>query len=321
VSSMGETLQVLCRLIPILAFIALGCVFRHTGFVSSQVMEGMKKLAVNLALPVVIFLSLLRLEIKASYLVLALFVFLISMGLLCVGRGIGRLLRWENPYASALFTGYENGMLGYGVLAAALGQTNIYPIVIMDLGQTLFFSLVFVTYMRVLNREIVAVSSKSIGRAFLTNPYVWASALAILLNCAGCVPLLETSLLTQGLFEGLEQLSALTTPIMGLAIGYGLRIKRDYLRRSFLIIALRLLLLSSIAFLLDTFLIKGILHLGTVFSVSVYTMFLLPPFFVGALLIKEEAVEEREFALSTISFHILIFLVLFCVMLPLFPGS
>ena len=97
--------------------------------------------------------------------------------------------------------------------------------------------------------------------------------------------------------------------------------KRDYLRRSFLIIALRLLLLSSIAFLLDTFLIKGILHLGTVFSVSVYTMFLLPPFFVGALLIKEEAVEEREFALSTISFHILIFLVLFCVMLPLFPGS
>lgn len=284
-------------------------------------MEGMKKIAINLALPAVIFLSLLKLEIKSSYLILALFVFLISIGLLFAGKGIGQLLRWENPYADLLFTGYENGMLGYGVLAATLGQANIYPIVIMDLGQTLFFSLIFTTYMRTLNGEITAVSPKSIIKAFLANAYVWASALAILLNSAGFVPLLETNFFTQGLLSGLEQFSALTTPVMCLAIGYGLRIKKIHLRRSFTIIALRLLLLSGIAFLLDFLVIKRLLHLEAVFSVSAYTMFLLPPFFVGALLIKEGAIEEREFALSTISFHILIFLVLFCVLLPLFPAA
>ena len=40
-------------------------------------------------------------------------------------------------------------------------------------------------------------------------------------------------------------------------------------------------------------------------------MFMLPPFFVGALLIRGDAAEERAFALNCISLHILLFLAVF----------
>lgn len=310
-------LDILSKLLPILILIAMGYVLRRTRFVSEQAMEGIKKIAVNLALPIVIFLSLLELDFESAYIVLALSVFLVSILLLCVGTGIGKLLHWENPYIPALFTGFENGMLGYGILAVTFGQDNIYPIIIMDLGQTFFFSLVFITYMKVKNREISSVSPKNILKTFAVNPYVWASVLAIVLRAGGCVQFLTDNPPARGLLESLKQLSNLATPLMCLAIGYGLKVNQRSLKRSLLLTALRLVILLSTAALFDAFIIKGLLHLGSLFSAAAYTMFMLPPFFVGALLIKEEAVEEREFALSTISIHILVFFIFFCIAMPL----
>ncbi len=55
---MTETAAILEKLLPILLLMLTGFVFRQTGFVTQQVMEGMKKLAVNVTLPVIIFLSL-----------------------------------------------------------------------------------------------------------------------------------------------------------------------------------------------------------------------------------------------------------------------
>ena len=195
---MAAVLQVFSKLLPILALIVLGSVLRHTRFVSAQVIEGIKKLAVQLTLPVVIFLSLLELDFEVSYVVLAGAVFLVSILLLCAGTGIAKRLHWGNPYLPALFTGFENGMLGYGVLTVALGRDRMYPIIIMDLGQTLFFALVFVTYMRVKNGEIASVSVRSVVKGFVTNAYVWASLLAIVLKAGGAANWIAENPLTQG---------------------------------------------------------------------------------------------------------------------------
>jgi len=309
--------HVFSKLLPILVLITVGYVLRRTRFVSEQVMEGLKKIAIGLALPVVIFLSLLRLDFKPSYIVLAFSVFLVSIALLCAGTGIGKLLHGNNPYISALFTGFENGMLGYGILAATFGQDSIYPIVIMDLGQTFFFSLIFITYMKVKNREISSASPKNILKTFVTNPYIWVSVLAIALKVSGCTQFLADSLPVRGLLASLELLSGLATPLMCLSIGYGLKVSRKSFMHSLGIVALRLAVLMCTAVLFDHFIIKALLHLEGIFSISAYTMFLLPPFFVGALLIKKDATREREFALSTISIHIVIFLILYCVIMPL----
>lgn len=54
--------QILAKLLPVFLLIALGAALRRTRFLSEPVAEGMKKLAVQLTLPVVIFRSLLEVE-------------------------------------------------------------------------------------------------------------------------------------------------------------------------------------------------------------------------------------------------------------------
>lgn len=299
------------QLLPILLLIVFGFVLRLTGFVSPQIVEGLKEIAIQITLPVVIFLSLLELDFKPSYIVLAGAVFCVSILLLCVGTGVGKIIKSQNPYIPALFTGFENGMLGYGVLAVTLGQENIYPIIIMDLGQTFFFALFFSTYMKVKNGGIPSVSAKSILLGFIANPYVWASFLAIIIKGSGFGNWVSGNILAQGVLQSLNQLANLTTPLMCLAIGYGLRIQRETLKSSLRIVGLRLGIMLIVAVLFDTFLIKGLLHLDEIFTIAAYTMFLLPPFFVGALLIQDNATSEKEFAFSCISIHIVVFLLVY----------
>ncbi len=313
---MTEPAAVLTKLLPILLLMLTGYVFRHTGFVTEQVMEGLKKLAVNFTLPVVIFLSLLEPELQAAYLPLVLSVFLISCVLLVVGRLIIRCLGWQNKYAGLLFTGYENGMLGYGTFAAVFGQELIYPIVILDIGQTLFFALIFTTYMRSLNRELNEITLKSAGKACLTNPYLLVSVAAILMNVAGLSGAVHAQPIEQGILEALQMLGGLTTPLMCLAIGYGIRLRKRYLPKALIVVALRLLLLGGIALLFNFFIVRNLLGSDSLFTPAVYTMFLLPPFFVGALLIRPDETESREFALSVISLHTIASMVLFCFMIP-----
>jgi O-antigen ligase len=114
--------------------------------------------------------------------------------------------------------------------------------------------------------------------------------------------------------ETFRMLSALNTPIMCLVIGYELRIDFRHILKPLGVVALRLVLLLSGAALINYFIIDRLLGLEETFTFALYTMCLLPPFFVSAAAIREEAREERNFALNVISLNIVVFLVCFTLM-------
>jgi predicted permease len=315
---MTESIAVISKILPVIFLIALGGVFRKTQYVSPQIMAGMKKIAINISLPLIIFLSLIDLDFRVSYLILVFLVFAILVILLLAGMAIRRLTGSPNRYLPVLFTSFENGMMGYGILGVLFGMDNIYPIVIMDLGQTLFFSLVFVTLMGVLNGG--AASPKSLLIGLIKTPYIWASVLSLTLRGTGLITPIRAMPPLAAVLDCAGLLSNLATPIMCLVIGYELKIDTRRIGKPALVVLARSVLLLSIAFLFNTFVVNRWLHLEAIFETSVYTMFMLPPFFVGSLLIKDEAVEEKGFSVNVISLNILLFLFLFALMNALIAG-
>jgi predicted permease len=305
---MGETFKIISKVLPIIILIIFGQVLRRTGYLAETAVAGMKKLTINIALPVVIFISLSNLEFRPEHLILALFVFAISILLLFCGLLVKKATGSQNRYLPALFTGYENGMVGYGVLSVMFGQSNIYPIVILDLGQTLFFAMVFTTYMNYLNGNISAKANLFVS--FWKNPFLIASVSAILLKTSGVIAFIKDT----AVLECLEMFSAITTPLMCIVIGFELKIDAKRLGKPFAVVVSRLALLLCVAFLFNKFVVTRLLRLDKVFETAVYTMFMLPTFFVGATLIRDEAIEEKRFALNVISIHVIVFLVLFSMM-------
>ncbi|MDR0999314.1 MAG: hypothetical protein LBL96_00685 [Clostridiales bacterium] len=302
--------EIVIKILPIILLILLGMVFRRYGYLPAEVISGFKKTAVNITLPIVIFLSLLDLDFKAEYLLLSLLVFISLILLLLVGMVIRRALRIKNPYFPILYTSFENGMMGYGVLAVMFGQSNIYPIVLMDLGQTAFFALIFVTLMKILNSGEKLVV-KTLIASFLKNSYVWASVLAVSLKVTGIAGFLRGIPLFGAILEAASLLGALTTPMMCLVIGYELKIYAKGFKKPLAVSLSRLALLLCFAFFTHSLTRALLPGLQNIFTVSIYAMFMLPPFFVGAALIKDEAEAEKQFALNVISINILLFLLLF----------
>jgi predicted permease len=77
---MDHTIDIFNRVLPILILIGLGHWIRRSNFLSESTMEDLKKIAVNMALPAVLFLSFLYIELKLKYFV----IFVVLFGL-CVG--------------------------------------------------------------------------------------------------------------------------------------------------------------------------------------------------------------------------------------------
>jgi predicted permease len=348
---MIQALEISSRILPIILLIVLGHILRRLRFIPETAVPALKKLAIRLTLPLVVFLSLVELDFQTRYLVLDLAIFLFTVLMLLAGFLVKKISGSGNIYLPNCFTSYENGMMGYGALAAVLGPANFYPIVIMDLGQTAYFSLVFMTLTGILNRKHQAMTDhegrslsprphsgsasiagspsprgegpprlppavpvRQILLSFITNPYVIVSAAALSLRGTGAVDFIRAAPPLAAVLETFRMLSALNTPIMCLVIGYELRIDVRLILKPLGVVALRLVLLLSGAALINRFIIEGILHLGENFTFALYTMCLLPPFFVSAAAIREEAREERNFTLNVISLNIVVFLVCFTLM-------
>jgi uncharacterized membrane protein len=192
------------------------------------------------------------------------------------------------------------------------GAGNIYPIVILDMGQTLFFSLIFVTLMGVLNNN--TASPRGVILSTLTNPYIWVSAAALGLKACGGINLIRAVPPLNAVLECFRLLSGVASPVMCLVIGYELKIDLKHIIKPLGVVLLRLLILLPAAALFNELAVVRLLGLEKIFTSAVYTMFILPPFFVGSLLIKDEAVEEKHFAVNVISLNILAFLALFVFM-------
>jgi predicted permease len=313
-----KTVDIFNRVLPILLLLFLGYLIRQTRFLSGELIEGLRKVVVYLALPAVLFLSFLQVELKPSFLV----VFFVIFFLCVVLYGLGRLMRPRlapnQTYFPFLTTGFEYGMLGISLFASAYGLQNIGYIAVIDLGHEIFIWFVFLALL-MMTRES-ARRPGQLFQSFLKSPVILGILAGILLNLAGVGQSLAEWPVAGGIMSALEFLASMTVPLILIIVGYGIQLNREGFGSASRVVLFRLVILIPLALLLGRVLIQDLLQLEKAFAVALFVLLILPPPFIVPLFMSQDSISDRQYVNNVLTLHTIVTITVFAIFFILNPS-
>mgnify|MGYP007066220233 FL=1 len=278
---MNETIQIINQILPILLLISLGIWIRNKEFLAQETVDELRKVVVNIALPAVLFISFLNIELKSSYFIIFVVLFSLCIILFFLGKVIRKQFNIQHSYFPYLMTGFEYGMLAISLFGAAYGLDKIGYIAVIDLGHEIFIWFVFMPLLLI--KRDGAQNPKEIVKSFMSAPVVLAILGSLLLNILGMGNLLYELPITGGIMAVLGFLSSLTVPLILIIVGYGVRIDKEGLGEALRMTAIRLAIMIPLAWALNTYLIRNYLALDRFFEIALFTLLIMPPPFIVPL--------------------------------------
>jgi predicted permease len=307
-------LDAVATALPILFLFGLGALLGRLGIVRAATAGDLRRLVLGVTLPSALFLTFMRVEVEARFLVVIVPVFLACAGVLLAGPAIGRLVGVRSAVFPPLLTGFEAGMLGYALFGTVFGVAELYHFAIVDVGQVVFVFFVLATYLRRLSGD-AAPGLGATALAFLRTPVILAIAGGILAGSLNVEVALDEAALGRAALTTLGLLAAMTTPLIAIVIGATTRVSRHVLGRPLRTVAVRMALWVTLALVFNAVVIDGLLHLDRLFGAAVLTMAVLPPPFVIPLYLPPGSVSGRdhEDVLATLSLATIATLVAFSI--------
>lgn len=316
---MEQTIQILNQVLPILLLISIGYWTRHKSFLDESTIGGLRKIVVNLALPAVLFISFLNVELQPSYFFIFVFTFLLCILLFLLGQFVRKQLSVPYSYFPYLTTGFEYGMLGISLFGAAYGIEKIGYIAVVDLGHEIFIWFVFLPLL-LIKRDGVQ-NPKDVVKSFLSAPVVIAILAGIFFNILGWQDLLNQVPILGAAMSVLEFLSNLTVPMILIIVGYSIKFTHADLRNALLAVTIRLGILIPLVLIVNIYLIRGLLQLDRAFEVALFTLLVLPPPFIIPLYASSDLnVEEKQYINNVLMIHTVISVTIFIMYFVLNPS-
>lgn len=299
---MQNTIDIINQVLPILLLISLGVWMRRSTFLAETTVQELQKLVVNFALPAVLFLSFLTLELKSAYLLIFGVIFLIVILLFALGQFLLKQFNIPYAYFPYLVTGFEYGMLGISLFGAAYGLEKIGYIAVVDLGQEVFIWFLFMPLLLI--KRDGAQNPKEIAKTFISSPVVLSIIFSLAFNFLGAAALLAKLPVSGALLTSFDFLGKLTVPLILISVGYGIKINRSKLGTAIRVVLLRLGILIPLALVLNEVLIRNYLGLEPFFEKALFTMLILPPPFIVPLYIPDNlARDEKEYINNVLTLH------------------
>ncbi|MCJ2165208.1 MULTISPECIES: hypothetical protein [unclassified Pseudodesulfovibrio] len=305
------------QVLPILLLIILGNQLRKRQWIKESTVEDLKWLAVNIALPSVLFTSFLNLELKISYLAVMGVIFGLCVVMYGLGWGVQRLFKINHPYFPLLVTGFEFGMLGVSLFGTSYGMEAIGYIAVIGLGHEFFIWFPFLSIL-LIKRDNVRDVTK-LATAFLKAPPIIAIMLGVALNLLGAREPLYAWPVMGGAMATLKFTGQMTIPLILIIVGYGFRLEAHGLRDVLATVAFRMVCLIPLALMLNAWFLRDMLHLHPAFQAGLFTMLILPPPFIVPLFMRPEDREERRYVNNVLTVNTVVSLAVFVVYLTFNP--
>jgi len=293
------SLETLSSTLPIIFLVLAGILIRATHLIQPEAVADIKKLVVNVTLPLLLLKAFATMTFELRYLLIVSIIFLACTLVMFLTARLRVVPGLTSRYASYLMAGFEAGMLGYALFSSIYGAENISRFAVIDLGQVLFVFFVLITRLKFQQERRLNASETLL--TFLKSPVIIAILAGILMNLSGAYLALAGWPITDSLLKTAEILAGLTTPLVALVIGYELRFQRSGLLQPFLTVFIRLVGGVALALALNHLVIRQLLGLDRLFEAAVLLMALLPAPFVIPLYLQESDLSERDYILNTLS--------------------
>jgi len=305
---MEVLIRVLETALPVFLVLAIGMLCRSKKLLTREGVDQLKSVAVNITLPAVLFASFATADYSRESIAIPVTIYIICVIALVLGVVLTKVFKMQSKLTPYLMTGYEAGMLGYGLFALLFKNEPNSSFAIIDLGQVLF---VFTIYKILLSGK---GGLKNVVREAVTSPVLWAIILGLIVGATGLYDALKPSGVS-GVIDSITNfISAPTSCMILLSIGYDLVFKEIRWSKTALIVVMRVVIMGVLlaaAMLVNKFLLGGIMHTG-----ALILMFILPPPYV--LPVFADAGDERANISSALSVLTLLSIVLFAVMAAIY---
>lgn len=302
---MEKFFSVAAVIAPIFITVYLGMVARKKALITPEGVQGLQQFVLNMALPCLIFNSILTAKVGAESLAIMgmLFPFVLGVTLWAFRKGMKKY-----PYKNLpmIFGAQESGMLGVPLFLILFGSANVYHMVILDLTQA------------IVGHPTIAIVSCDAGdspkpgeilKKVFTSPLVIACLIALGLNLSGAGTLLLESGIGQVVTAVTTFLGQPVSTLMIFSVGYNLSLSAENRGEILKLCLLRLTIFSAIAGVLQLLLclIPNITAL-TRWAMLLYC--LLPASYIAPSLGKTE--QERTVASGISSLLTVVTLAVFC---------
>ncbi|HSO70006.1 MAG TPA: hypothetical protein VLQ67_10240 [Arachnia sp.] len=305
---MGTIAETLASVIPIVLLIALGILLRRLRVLDDALVEGLKRLVVSVVLPAVLFTAFLSVEFRPEYLALIGIIPAACVLLLGVGA-LARRALGAPPVATFLFTGFEFGMVGLALYAAAYGLSNVPTAAIVGLGHEFFIWFIFVTLLK--RQSDGAVSLIETLSSFVKSPVILAIFAGLVLNALGVAEPLAGNPFSAGVLGALGYLAAVIVPVILLIVGYGTRLSRAGVREAAPLVAVRFVACLILALVLSELVVGRWLGLDQFARAAVFMLFILPPPFIVPIFLPAHRRDEVAYSNNVLSLYTVISVVTF----------
>ena len=307
---MEKLFSVAAVIAPIFITVYLGMVARKKALITPEGVQGLQQFVLNIALPCLIFNSVLTAKVGAESLAIMgmLFPFVLGVTLWAFRRG-----RKKYPYQNLpmIFGAQESGMLGVPLFLILFGSAQVYHMVILDLTQA------------IVGHPTIAILTCDAGdspkpgdilKKVFTSPLVIACLIALGLNLSG----MGTTLLESGIGHVITEVTTFlgkpVSTLMIFSVGYSLSLSAENRGEILKLCLLRLIIFAVIGGVLQLllFLVPDISPL-TRWAMLLYCF--LPASYIAPSLGKTE--QDRTVASGVSSLLTVVTLAVFCIMAAL----
>ncbi len=300
---MGIVISVLETALPVFVMLIMGMLFRSRQFISRDGVDTLKKVVVNLTLPVALFSAFATAEYSLSAVVIPAVVYA-AMGVMLILSFLAAKLQKSHskatPFVSACF---EAGMLGLPLFALLFPRESISKFAILMLGHDLF---VFTLYKTML---VGKTDLKAIGKDLLTSPTLLGVLLGLAVGATGLYGQLHKWGVGGILDSVTGFVSAPTAAIILLCMGYDFVPKEIPWKKTVKLIAFRLIIAAVLLAVL--ILLNRTVFGNMMFEGALIILFILPPPFIIPVFTNEPT--ERAEISATLSAMTLLTMVLFAI--------